>query len=314
MAVVGPGDAVVEQPPAVTQPAAQEPEVRRVVLDADVLGQPDRADRVEAHLAHVAVVAVPHLRGTAEPLLGDGLAGPRGLLLRERDTERGDAVVLDGVPHHAAPAAADVQQAHARPEVQLAADQVVLGRLRLLEAGVRGRVAGAGVGHRRPEQHLVERVGHVVVVGDRPGVARAGVPQPVDQPQPLRRALLRGQLRRLDHLPAEHLRQLGQLAHRGALERDLVLQQLEQRVGVGLVDTLDGEVALDVGAGQAQAAGGGGDVAQPPLVEQPEVDVRVRVTRGGPVVRREPDGDVRPEQLLECLSDQKGHRRLTALS
>ena len=106
VAVVDPGDAVVEQPPPVTQPVAQEAEVGRVVLHADVLGQPDRADRVEAGLADLAVVAVPHLRGAGQPLLRDGLGGPRRLLLRERDAEGRDAVVLDGVAHHAAPAAA----------------------------------------------------------------------------------------------------------------------------------------------------------------------------------------------------------------
>src|SRR3954452_10652723 len=45
--VVRPGDRVVKHPPAGPQLGAQEAEVGRVVRDPDVLGQPDRADRVE---------------------------------------------------------------------------------------------------------------------------------------------------------------------------------------------------------------------------------------------------------------------------
>ena len=60
-------------------------------------------------------------------------------------------------------------------------DQVVLVVLRLLQAWrPRSGKHRAGVGHRRAEHHLVERVGHVVVVVDRLGVAALGVPQALD--------------------------------------------------------------------------------------------------------------------------------------
>src|SRR5215471_7475111 len=60
-AVVRPGDAVVEQPRARLELAVQEREVGRQVGFADVLGEPDRADGVEAGLLHVPVVEVAYL-------------------------------------------------------------------------------------------------------------------------------------------------------------------------------------------------------------------------------------------------------------
>ena len=111
--VVGPGDAVVEQQRAGAHLRLQEAEVRRVVVHADVLGQPDRRHRVEAGLGDVAVVAVTHLGEVGQALLGDGLLRPRRLLLGQRDADRLDAVA-GRVAHHAAPAAADVEQPVAR--------------------------------------------------------------------------------------------------------------------------------------------------------------------------------------------------------
>ena len=62
------------------------------------------------------------------------------------DADGLDPVVQGGVQHHAAPATADVEEAHAQLEPQLAADQLVLVGLRLLRR--LGRVAehGARVG------------------------------------------------------------------------------------------------------------------------------------------------------------------------
>jgi len=54
--IVRPGDAVVQQPPAGLQLPVQEREVGRQVLLADVFGQPDGADRVEAGVGDVPVV------------------------------------------------------------------------------------------------------------------------------------------------------------------------------------------------------------------------------------------------------------------
>ena len=111
--VVRPGDAVVQQPPAGPQLPEQEREVGRQVRLADVLGQADRADRVQAGLRHVPVIQVPDLGepGQARPL--DRGLRPRGLLGGQRHAERPGAVLARRVQHHAAPAAADVEQPHA---------------------------------------------------------------------------------------------------------------------------------------------------------------------------------------------------------
>src|SRR3712207_3237999 len=79
--VVRPSDAVVEQPPAADELVPQRLEVRRVAGDSDVLGQPDRADRVEVPLLDLPVVEVADLREMVEPVALDGLLSPRRLLL-----------------------------------------------------------------------------------------------------------------------------------------------------------------------------------------------------------------------------------------
>ncbi len=84
------------------------------------------------------VVAEADLGQVGQALALDGGLAPRGLLARQRHAEHLDAVLPGGVPDHAAPAAADVEQPHARLEVELARDQVVLEGLRLLQAGVLG--------------------------------------------------------------------------------------------------------------------------------------------------------------------------------
>jgi hypothetical protein len=251
LGVVGPGDAVVEQPPAGLQLAEQEREVGREVLLADVLGQADGADRVEAGLGHVAVVQVPHLGQARQALALDGGLAPGGLLRGQRDAEGLDAVLPRGVHHHAAPAAADVQQPHALMQAQLARDQVELVGLRLFQGGVLVRVAGAGVGHRGPEHPLVEPVGDVVVVRDRLGVAALGV-QPAAEPARLRPDLL-GRRRH----PVQQ--ELG--AAEGLEQADLLGQAQAHGLGLGhpgqgLVHVaFDVELPGHVGPGQPERAG-----------------------------------------------------------
>src|SRR5215472_529326 len=110
-AVVWPGDAVVQQPAASVELAVEEAEVLRKLGLADVLCQPDRADRVEPALADLAVVQVPDLGEVLKARLLDGALGPDRLLLGERDAERADPVLARRVHDHAAPAAAHVEQA-----------------------------------------------------------------------------------------------------------------------------------------------------------------------------------------------------------
>src|SRR5690606_32924978 len=77
--VVRPGDAVVEQPTSWLEPVTQVAEVGGVVAYADVLGETDGGDRVEAGLEDVAVVEVAALGEIAEALAADGRLGPLGL-------------------------------------------------------------------------------------------------------------------------------------------------------------------------------------------------------------------------------------------
>ncbi len=211
---------MVEQPPLRHELVGEELRVRRQLGNADVLGEADRADGVEAGLRHVPVVAEPHVDVVGQSPLGGLLAPPLGLLAGQGHRDDVDAVVLGGVHGHAAPAAADVQQPHARPEPQLPADEVELLALRLLQGRAVRRVDGAGVGHRRPQHPGVEEVGDVVVVGDGQRVPATGVAaQPGDVA--LGADLLRRRLDPVHRLAAQgpqHLEPLGQgeVAHLGA--------------------------------------------------------------------------------------------------
>ena len=128
---------MVEQPTLGTQPRGQEREIGAEILRADVLGEPDRGDGVEPGLVDVAVVEETHLGAILQPTLGDGLLRPRGLRGRQRHAQRLDPVVLGGMHDHPAPPGADIEQAVARLEGQLAADQLELLGLRLLQRGLR---------------------------------------------------------------------------------------------------------------------------------------------------------------------------------
>src|SRR4029077_2371860 len=124
--VVGAGDAVIQHPAALLQLAVEELEVAGDIGLADVLGDADRADRVEVGLGDIAVVHVADLGQVLKAFALDGRLRPGRLLRGQGYAERLDALVLGSVPDHAAPAAADVEQAHARLEGDLAGDQVVL--------------------------------------------------------------------------------------------------------------------------------------------------------------------------------------------
>ena len=210
----------------------------------------------EARLRHVPVVQVPHLGQPGQSFPLDRGLGPGGLLGGQRDAERLDAVLPRGVHHHAAPAAAHVQQPHALVQPHLAGDQVELVRLRLFQGGVLARVAGTRVGHTRPEHPFVEPVGHVVVVGDRVGVAAFGV-SPAGQPAAVHPDFLRRRRHSVQEelRPTEGLQQPQLLRHRHVDGLGL------GHPGQGLVHVaVDVQVAGHVGAGQPERPGGLGQV------------------------------------------------------
>ena len=132
----GPADAVVEQPAPGHEQLVEPLEVRLELGEADVLEHPDRADRVVRAVVDVAVVLQPDLDRSGEPGLGDPLLRELGLAPRDRDADGAHAVVARRVHDHPAPTAADVEQAHARLERELAADQLVLRGLRGVEPDV----------------------------------------------------------------------------------------------------------------------------------------------------------------------------------
>src|SRR5699024_7858495 len=175
------GDAVVQHPTTLAQPAVHQLEELLVLAAPHVLEHADRRDGVEAGLGDVAVVHQPDLRELLQALLADLLIPPRDLLFRQRHAD-GLHPTGGGVAHHPAPAAADVQQAVALGKPQLVEDQAVLILLRPVERLLRGRalrphtliptlrgirlisrVVGAGIGHGVAEEELVEVIAHVVV-------------------------------------------------------------------------------------------------------------------------------------------------------
>ncbi len=230
-------------------------------------------------LGDLAVVQVAHLGQLAQPPVDDRLLGPLGLLAGQRHAQRLHPVALGGVHDHPAPAAADVQQPHPRLQPELAGHPLVLGLLGELQGGVRRGEHRAGVGHRRPEQPLVEPVRHVVVVRDRRAVAGQGV-----QPPP-RPGLLGRQRHPVPQPEAEELAGDGRLLGPG----DPVQRGVGQGPQGRVERAADLELAGDVGPGQPERARCRGEVGQRPRRPHVDRDLGVRRPRRAAVVGRQPD-------------------------
>ena len=147
-----------------------------------MLGHADARDGVERAVVDVPVVLHPDLDLVRPgPRPATSRCARAGLLARERDAHRASRRTSRAAwMHERAPAAADVEHPHARSQAELAGDEVELGPLRRPRACTcrRGLLleVGAGVGHGRAQHQAVEVVADVVVVGDRRGVPRRGVP------------------------------------------------------------------------------------------------------------------------------------------
>ncbi len=140
-----------------------------------MFGHADGGDRVVGPVADVAVVLHTDLDPVGEPLLGDALTGVGRLLLGEGHADHAHAVLTGRVDRHRTPAAADVEEALTRRQLQLAADEFELVALGVLQGAVRGLPVGARVDHRGAEDDLVEVVADVVVVADGAFVGALGV-------------------------------------------------------------------------------------------------------------------------------------------
>ena len=99
------------------------------------------------------------------------------IVLLARDGGGGDvgAVPRGGVDREAAPAGADLDDAVTGAQPQLAADRFELCDRGLFERGRVVREDAAGVGHRRVEHELIERIAEIVVRGDVTGAALSAV-------------------------------------------------------------------------------------------------------------------------------------------
>ncbi len=114
---------MVEEPTARLQESPEPAQVLGELFDADVLEHPDARDGVVRPVVDVAVVLEPDLDPAVEPGVAHALPGEAGLLVGDGDPDGLDTVVPGGVERHASPPAADVEEAHARLQRELAADR-----------------------------------------------------------------------------------------------------------------------------------------------------------------------------------------------
>src|SRR5829696_6117760 len=244
--VLRPRDAVVEQPAAGFQHRGELVGVDIDLRLADVLDHPDRRDRVEVLAGELAVVLDADLDLVGDTRLLHLLARELSLVLGQRDPYRFDAVALRRVDDEAAPAAADVENALAGAQFELCTDELPLG---VLGRGEALRAAGedrAGVGHRLIEEEREELVADVVVVADGFAVALGRVLAAAEVHLGLGRgrgtANARGAQGRGDQAG------LRRSAHRWRLPR---VEHADHTV-----DVVDLDLTGDVGAPEAELAGG----------------------------------------------------------
>ena len=132
---------------------------------ADVLEHADGDDVVELAL-DLAVVLEAEAHPVGEAGGGGALGGDPVLLAREGDAGDVGAGDAGEVERHAAPAAADVEDAGAGADEELGGDQALLGELGLVERHAGVFEEGAGILHVAVEKEPVEPFVEVVVMGD----------------------------------------------------------------------------------------------------------------------------------------------------
>ena len=114
----------------------------------------------------VAPVVLDKLNAVLQPLAEGALAGVLDLLVRDVIGPDGYAILPRHVQGQAAPAATGFDHGFARPQPELAADVVELGRLRGFQAGVGRGEIGACVGQRVVQPEFVKVIADVVVMVD----------------------------------------------------------------------------------------------------------------------------------------------------
>ncbi len=204
-------DPLEQEDPVVLEQVVDELAVLREVLDADVLDHLEARDAVVLLARDVAVIEALDSRALREARLRDAIVAEGRLVLADRDAGRPGAEGLRRVHREGAPAAADVEHLVARAQHQLAAHQVHLVVLRLLERLVLVVEDRARVDHPIAEERREEVVASIVVLAHDPLVLRLGVD---------------GHLR--DHSREEELEML-----LGQVEVDQITARFEERVHVG---------------------------------------------------------------------------------
>src|SRR6185437_3837990 len=116
------------------------------VDEPDMLVHADRDDLVEHALPrYVAIIALLDRDAIAQPRVGGASSRFRDLLRAQRHAEHRDAVVPRGVDRQPAPATADIEEALAGREPELAAQMIELRLLRRVDVFVAGVKITAGI-------------------------------------------------------------------------------------------------------------------------------------------------------------------------
>ncbi|MCY1235775.1 hypothetical protein D9M72_484040 [compost metagenome] len=165
------GDPVIHHQAALFHRAEQSLAVLREIGVAHVFKHADADYLVEAAiLRQIAIVEQLQLDQVLQALRFYALPGQSQLLLAEGDTEHSRAKLSRSKTRQSAPTTPNIQQIFAGLQAQLATQMTELGLLGLLEAFAAGLEVSAGIRHVAVEPQLIERVGKVVVVGNRLGV------------------------------------------------------------------------------------------------------------------------------------------------
>ena len=128
------GDAMVENPSSGLEGPVYFPEVAWEIMLADMFEHADAGDLVVRGISRqIGVVEQLHSYAPVQAQLGNLGVDIVVLILRERDAGRVDAVVLCGPEDQSAPTASDIEEFFARLQAELAADEIELLRLSLVE-------------------------------------------------------------------------------------------------------------------------------------------------------------------------------------
>ncbi|MPN41460.1 hypothetical protein SDC9_189006 [bioreactor metagenome] len=151
-------------------------EVSLQIGAAHVLEHADRADLVERlHITHLPVVAQLDPDLALQALLGDQVLHMLELVARQRDAMGLHAVMLGRPEDQPAPTGTDIPEALARLELELFADVIELGLLRLGQAHALLLVVRAGIDAARIQPQRVEVIGKIVMKLNLLGITRQRV-------------------------------------------------------------------------------------------------------------------------------------------